>query len=137
MRLGFTFLAMAGEYAPDGRLNVLGGDLDILVAPSFPATQPSMVLIIKFRLDDADLLTEHEIRVLIVGPTGEPVVPQVKAHLQIPAKPPRPDMPMGLGLVMNMGYLSFPAPGDYEWRIELDDDKLETLTLRVEQQNQS
>ena len=137
MRLGFTFLANAGEFAPDGRLYVLGGDLDILIVPNFPNTQPSMVLVIKFRLDDADLSTDHEIRVLIVGPTGEPLAPQVRAPVQILANPPRPGRPMGLGFVMNMGNLNFPVSGDYVWHVDLDEDELTTLTLRVEQQDQA
>jgi len=40
MKIAYAFLADAAQYTPDGRLWMLGGDIDTLFVPDIPITHP-------------------------------------------------------------------------------------------------
>lgn len=131
MRLGYAFLANAGEFTPDGKLNVLGGDLDTLAGTGFPLTHPYMVLIIKLLLDSDDMGREHALRVETLTPSGDLIRDPLEIPIIAPTDAPRPGHPPALAFVMQMANLVFGEPGKYVWRVYADGSELASLQLHV------
>jgi hypothetical protein len=76
MEVAFAFLANFGEITPDGRLNVIGGDIDALNSDEVPFTFPLLCFVAKLLFDPEELGRELEIATEIVDPSGEPVSPR-------------------------------------------------------------
>jgi len=137
MRAAYVFLASGGEFTPDGKLNVLGGDFDTIFGPAFPLVQPHMVLLIKLLLDQGDTGHGHELRVSLLNAEGERVLSDLRGPIEVLGKAMRPDRPVGMGLALTAINLIFPRPGAYTWHVFVDDIEVAALKLYVEEQKLS
>jgi hypothetical protein len=130
MHVAYAFLARAGEFTPDGTLNVLGGDIDTIYGRAFPVMQPHIAFILKIVLDAADLGRTYEVRVSLVGPQGERPLPgDVRLSVHAPV-PPLPDRPAVIAFALHATYLVFQRPGIYTWHAVLDNEEIAFLLRR-------
>lgn len=136
MRAGYAFLAGGGEFSPDGKLNVVGGDFDTIYGQSFPLMHPHLTLITKLVLDQADFGRDHTLRISLLDAQGKRVGQDLQGPIQVPGKVPRPDRPTGIGFALEAISLTFPSPGEYIWHIYVDDVEIVALPLYVEKRLQ-
>jgi hypothetical protein len=120
MRLAYAFLADAAEFTPDGKLWVLGGDLDTIRVQEFPHTYPAMALVVKLLLHSDECGYEHQIQVRVDGPLGERVA-EAQINSTVSARTDYPEEETGLAFVINYQQTSFPGPGTYSFTIIADD----------------
>lgn len=120
--------ATAAEYTPDGRLYLLGGDIDTLNAASLPVVSPFLALVVKFCYDPSDPPQQRMMRLVPLDPEGQLMRPP----LHMPLNPPRLGSPApGSGVCLHMINTQFPVLGEYTFHIEVDGVELAKLPLRI------
>ncbi len=134
MRAAYVFLATAGEFTPDGKLNMIGGDINTIWGRVFPLMQPHLSLILKLLLDRDELGSEFDLRISIVNSQEIPIVQDIQASLKVPAQPPQPKRPDSLAFALSMFNLVFPKPDDYSVRVVVGGKEITTLPLYVKEQ---
>lgn len=70
MRLGFAFIANAGESTPNGRFSVLGGGTDGFLIGKTPTTIPALALVFELRFRPEDCGRDYRMRIGILAPSG-------------------------------------------------------------------
>lgn len=137
MRLAFAFLADAAQFTVDGRLWVLGGDLQFIEASDLPVDHPALTLVVKAFIDPDECGQEHIFSVDVEEPSGriahlpasEPITPRrSKEH---------PELPVGIALALNIQQVQFTHFGVFHFRVKLDDQELTSLPLYVMQKKPS
>lgn len=133
MRLDFMLLADAATASPDGKLFIHGGGVSRIMAPMLPWTQPQIVLVARFEMDqDDDYETPHELQVSATDPDGAVLVPP--SRLGVPPQP-RPESIEGEERYMNMALglasLMFGREGVYRFELRLDGELVRSLPLVV------
>lgn len=131
MRIGYAFLAKAAEKPPHGLLSVLGADFDSLIARQFPVSHPPMTLVMKvfFEPDEAGF---HQLKVAFFDPSGSQIG-ETAREIEVGLNPYDPKRESGVGFVVELA-VDFPEPGEYEFRLSIDDRHLETVYLQVNAQ---
>jgi len=132
MRLAYAFLANAAEYTSDGKLWVLGGDIDTFTFDDFPATVPALSFVAKVLFEPAECGAAYRLGIDILRPDGESLNPsQIVYELRPEVRVEQPDRPVGAAMVLNIQGLSLPEPGDYRFVIRVDDEEMGLLPVRV------
>lgn len=128
MKVAYALLANAAEFTPDGKLYLLGGDIDTINASTLPVIYPFMVIVLKFRFSASESLQPRTLRLVPLGPDGQVMRPP----MDMPLLPPRASSPeSGLGICINLVNADFPVLGEYVFRIEVDGLEVAQLPLRV------
>jgi len=131
MKVVYALLANYAEFAPDGKLTVVSGDIHEL-SGSFPYIAPPLILVAKIMLAQDECLKEHAFTVDILHPDREiTALVQGTAALPKPAKSGRTKS--GFILEVRMQGFVFPIPGKYEIQISLDGTVLESVSLFLDQ----
>lgn len=133
MRIQLALLAdHALAHSSDGKLYVTGGGIRTLTFPAFPGTYPHLALALGIELGAEELGQEHLLMIDTSGPTGEPILRPVQVTFRVPSR--------GTGgedghfhFVSNMDNVRFPGPGDYAFAVSIDEQRLETVLLRIRQ----
>jgi hypothetical protein len=132
MYLAYAFLADAANYS-EGKLGVLGGDFDTLRFDTFPATLPSLSLVVKVRFTPEECGREHMLRVQLFDPAGQRVVAEDPSVTFTPSvRDNRPVQDGAMGVVIAFQSLLFAGPGDYEFRVMVDDQQVGRVPLSVD-----
>jgi hypothetical protein len=129
MELTFAFLADAADLSADGRLHVLGADYDALLCESFPVVIPSVVLVAKLSVAPAELDQRHVARVELSHPNGQRIVLVDDVPMTTSSNRLRPGKPSGSTLILSMGFVHLPEPGDYGVHLLVDGREMKTLPL--------
>lgn len=133
MKLAFAFLANAADFSRDGKFCVLGGDFDTLQGTSYPATHPSLSVVVKVILDLSECGKEHELTIGLVDCAGKQVTPNpVRMKFQTERdKSTRSSVPATfIGSIFG---IPIPEPGEYAFVISVDGEPLGKLPLYATQ----
>jgi hypothetical protein len=131
MELTTRMLADAAQRTPDGKLNVLGGQFDRLMAPAFPATHPSLAVVLVLSVGYHEALVPHILAIQLTR-DGEAKGPGATAGLEL-GHPPGLTLgaPQSATLVFTFPMVTFEAPGRYEWLVAVDGIPLGSMPLEV------
>jgi hypothetical protein len=132
MEVEFAFLADAAQVPPDGKLYVLGGNVDRIHAHQFPTNHPSMTLVMKIQMLASECNRAHQLQIDLWDERGNPVLePSITAEIGVGPDPDDPTGPSSLLIPVNMMGVQFPRPGVYEFHIVINGRHLKTLPLRM------
>ena len=118
MQAVFLFCRDAGT-GPDGKMDI-HGVFNELLAPDFPAKQDRMVLagIIEWK---AEVSGQVPFKMDLMDPGGLSIF-TIDGHTDVEPRPPS-RAPTKTQFVLPMTNVMFPAPGRYQMRIELGNDR--------------
>ncbi|HEY0602372.1 MAG TPA: hypothetical protein VGD58_05635 [Herpetosiphonaceae bacterium] len=132
MEVEFAFLADSAQVPPDGKLYVLGGNIDRIHAPQFPTTQPAITLVMKIQMLASECNRPHQLQIDLWDTRGNPLLdPSITAEFGVAPDPDDPTGPSSVLIPVNMMGLQFPNPGVYEFHIVVNGRHLKTLPLRM------
>lgn len=130
MQLEFAFLADAAQVTPDGKFTVLGGGLNVIYAPQFPALHPSLSIVTKLNIDNKDELeVEHTLRAELFNPLNATAMPPLSGKFIAQPIKDHPDWPVSAQFTMTINGLLFELPGKYIFRLSVDNKLLGTFPL--------
>jgi hypothetical protein len=135
MEIAYAYLANYAEFSSDGRLTMVGGDLDAIGSPDFPSRPLNLALAIKATFLPEESGRPHLCRIEIARarnnePDSEALAPVIMANLDLP----RVGADLATGRANICGQFTgvvFPVEGDYLVRIWLDDREMRRLPLRL------
>jgi hypothetical protein len=87
MEVETLIVADAVSTPPDGKFYIHGGGISRVEVPTLPFPMP-LGLLLRLKVDDADLQLSHQFRVVLIGPAGLPNVPAIEFVLGPPEDPP-------------------------------------------------
>ncbi len=144
MKLGYAILADAAEVTSDGKLTIMGGNIDTINAPSFPALHERWSLVVCLLIQPEDLsasgvhmqettsgLRVHQFRVECVEPDNSTLV--FAGVVPIPSSlidaPEKSELPAKLVFAVNSPPLVFRQPGIYRFKLYWDDQHLDDVPI--------
>jgi hypothetical protein len=132
MELEFAIFARYIEVISDGTFAMVGGGLNRLATPTFPAQVPYLALLARFKPSPDEARREHSFRVDVSGPG------MARTTLGTPSKSTTvgPDAVTAvegfrLNCAVSLFGFTFPAPGEFTFHIVLDDQEVGAPTLRL------
>ena len=132
MRLHYTIFADAAEVAQSGKLGMLGGNVDVLRLPTFPALVSPLVAVISVDVDVAEADSLHQVYLELISPVGQNLLPkQVAAFSPLSNSPESAELPLRYLFIANLGGLIVPAAGMHWLRIVVDDAEVGKVPLLV------
>jgi hypothetical protein len=135
MELIYVIVADAAQASLNGKFSVLGGGVENIYAPAFPAVYPGLALVIRLSVQASEANQSHDFRVDIAGPNDFHVAAGSIAEFRSVALHEEPDRPSTLNVVMNMPLLVFPEPGKYLLRLYVDTNEVGDYPLYVLESN--
>jgi len=124
--IDFAFLADAAETVPGQKFHVLGGGVARIGGRRFPLRHPHLALVIGLQVTAPETDREHEIRFVLLDPDGGEVA---GATGSLVARSQRDARDAVLTFSIDLWNLSFPAPGDYSFRILVNGSERKRLPL--------
>jgi hypothetical protein len=132
VELRASLLADAAYVSPtDNKLFIHGGGWDRLFCPQFPATHPSLSLVLVLHVEYSEALDSHRLEIILER-DGEPLGPRAEATMNI-GHPPgtAPGAPTVVPFVVTFALLTFDAPGRLDWVVVADGDDLARVPLEI------
>lgn len=131
MELTCRMLADAAQRSQDGKVHVLGGAWDRLAVPSFPATHPSLAVVLVFRVEYTEALTRHDLRLELVK-DGQSKGIAAAGHIEV-GHPPglAPGASQSTSTVLTLPFITFNEPGRYEWVVSINGEPKGSVPLEV------
>jgi hypothetical protein len=126
--IDYAFLADAAQTTPGQKFHVLGGGVTRISGSSFPLRHPHLALVVGLRVARSEAEREHEIRFVLVDPTGTEVADatgSLVAHRQADFHDST------LTFSIDIWNLTFPAPGDYSFRLLVNGAESKRLPLAI------
>lgn len=133
VRLTTALMADAASQC-DGKLNILGGGWDLIYAPAFPVTYPSLAVVVVVEADPAEL-DGARFEIKLVDEDGNPA--GVSAAGQYVAGDPTlraPGIPTAASVVLTFPGITFARPGRYRFIISVNDSELGSVGFTVRAQ---
>jgi hypothetical protein len=130
MQLAFALLADLAEITSEGKIAMLGGDIDTIKTQMFPAVHPRLSLVVKLNVKPAECNREHQFQVEVLNPAGELITPEIKSAF-IPRPGEDKDRPLKYIFVLSFPLLLLSTSGTYIFRLLVNDEELGTLPLYV------
>jgi hypothetical protein len=130
MQLSMLLMADYATVDAGGKLNILGS-FDSLSAQQFPVKHPLMHLVMRFQPELGEYGDTRKLRIVLVDEDGQELF-QVSGDFQIPALQKGQVAP-ALPIIFGIRDLEFPRPGRYEFRIFVDKEQKDFITLSVSQ----
>ena len=124
--IDFAFLADAAETIPGQKFHVLGGGVARIGGRRFPLRHPHLALVIGLQVTAPETDREHEIRFVLLDPDGGEVA-GATGSLSRAASATRRDAVLTFSI--DLWNLTFPAPGDYSFRILVNGSERKRLPL--------
>lgn len=125
-------LALLADYANvtrEGKLNIMG-IFEVIHAQSFPARHPQMQLIMRFESDPAEAGTTKDVEVQLVDEDGKKLM---SIGGEITLGQGRPGEPITTNQILTLNNMGFEKPGDYEFKILIQEEVRATVRLKVVQ----
>lgn len=134
MELDYAILAEKADRTQDGKLVVLGGDIDSVTITTLPAVFPvSLVARIFLRPDEE--LEGHTFGIEATSSKGTRTTVAEDVPLQARRNPIEPDQPSPCRLILNLN-LVVNAPGQHFIHLMLDREEVRAIRFRVDVQPQ-
>ena len=124
--IDFAFLADAAETIPGQKFHVLGGGIARIGGRRFPLRHPHLALVIGLQVTAPETDREHDIRFVLLDPDGAEVA---GATGSLVARSQRDGRDATLTFSIDLWNLTFPAPGDYSFRILVNGSERKRLPL--------
>jgi hypothetical protein len=124
--IDYAFLADAAQTSPGQKFHVIGGGLNRIGGRTYPLRHPHLALVVGLRVSVTEIDRQHEIRFVLLDPDGREVAAatgSLVAHGQADARD------SVLTLSIDLWNLTFPAPGDYSFRVLVNGSELKRLPL--------
>ena len=124
--IDFAFLADAAETVPGQKFHVLGGGVARIGGRRFPLRHPHLALVVGLQVTSPETDREHEIRFVLLDPDGGEVA---GATGSLVARSQQDARDAVLTFSIDLWNLTFPAPGDYSFRILVNGSERKRLPL--------
>ena len=124
--IDYAFLADAAQASPGQKFNVLGGGLDHIGGQTYPLRHPHLALVIGLRVSATELDRAHELRFVLLDPDGREVA-AASSNLTVHGRTDARDRPVTLAI--DAWNLTFPAPGDYSFRLLVNGSERRRIPL--------
>jgi hypothetical protein len=124
--IDFAFLADAAETQPGQKFHVLGGGISRIDGRSFPLVHPHLALVVGLLVTAPETGRAHDLRIVLLDPDGHEVA---GATGSIVAQGDRDARDAILTFSIDLWNLTFPAPGDYSFRILVNGSERKRLGL--------
>jgi hypothetical protein len=131
MRLAYALLANSAEFTPDGKLYILGGDIDTLYVRELPATQPVLTLAMKLLVPPTECDVEHRLQVSLIDPDEDVGATSTDVTFTPRTQAGHEGRDVGVGLSFLFQQQQFTQAGEYIYRILVDDKEQGSLPLRI------
>lgn len=131
MKLAYAMLADSAQFTPDGRLWMLGGDIDTIYARTLPARHPVLTVVFKVLFTPEECEKEHTVRITLTNPEGATITPDEALSFVPHASPERPGEDVGVGLPAVILGPEFHLLGTHVCHIWVDDQEVSQLPLRI------
>lgn len=135
MNLDFMVVADVVSARPDGKLDLHGVGWDTIYAAAVPATHPRTDVAMRFLLSAQEVEAAHQVVMTVMGADGP--LGRVEANTPPMPEEQRAAIPaghrIGVGIVLNLAGLTFPAYGSYSIVVTWDGTEVrEPIRLFVE-----
>ncbi len=127
MEVTLALLADGANVSQDGKLNILG-IFNGLGAAAFPATHPSMHLVLRFEASRAEEGKNKQIEIQLADSDGSRLF-TIATELVLPQG--IPGQPIRMNHILALNGVRFPKAGDYVFNILIGDDQKATVDLRL------
>jgi len=124
--IDFAFLADAAETQPGQKFHVLGGGITRIGGRTFPLLHPHLALVVGLLVTAPETDREHDLRIVLLDPDGHEVT---GASGSLVAQGPSDGRDAILTFSIDLWNLTFPAPGDYSFRILVNGSERKRLAL--------
>jgi len=124
----YAFLADAAETQPGQKFHVMGGGVSRIGARTFPVRHPHIALVLGLLVTAPEVDREHEIRFVLLDPDGGEVA---GATGSLVARGHGDGRDAILTFSIDLWNLTFPAPGDYSFRILVNGSERKRLPLVI------
>lgn len=134
MQLQFAVLADTAQIMSDGKFIIVGGGIDYINAPSFPAMNPSLALVVRLTVSPQDVGHEHQFRVELLLPDGTNILPTQGSTAFTPQASGSSGIvtPQSYMFVVNLPGIVFPREGRYLFRLFIDNRKVSDVPLHLQ-----
>lgn len=125
-----TAMLADAAYVGDGKLFIHGAGWDRIYAASFPASHASMAVAVIISVGYDEALTDHQLEVKLLDTEGNLLGAVAGGAFNVghPAGAVR-GAPSQVPLQFTFTGITFPAPGAYEWVVEINGERLARLPL--------
>lgn len=126
--IDYAFLADAAESLPGQKFHVLGGGISRIAGRTFPLRHPHVALVVGLLVTAPETDRPHEVRFVLLDPDGHEVAGatgSLVAHGQGDGRDAT------LTLAIDLWNLTFPAPGDYSFRLLVNGSERKRLPLVI------
>lgn len=124
----YAFLADAAEAPPGQKFHVLGGGVARIGGRTFPLRHPHIALVMGLLVTAPETEREHEIRFVLLDPDGAEVA---GATGSLTARGSHDGRDSILTFSIDLWNITFPAPGDYSFRILVNGSERKRLPLLI------
>jgi len=130
MELDFAFLADAADVSM-GKLFVMGGAFDTINVGGFPASHPTLAVVVRLMLSPMDLDRKHKLEILLLDADAHHIA-SANGELMVPKSPEAPaGWKQAVILPLRFFNVPFKEPGHYSIEILADGTMLKAIPLRV------
>jgi len=129
----YAFLADAAETPPGQKFHVLGGGVARIGGRTFPLRHPHSAVVIGLLVTAPETEREHEIRFVLLDPDGHEVA---EATGSLTARGSHDGRDSILTFSIDLWNVTFPAPGDYSFRILVNGSERKRLPLLLIQRTE-
>ncbi len=131
MKLEFAFLADAANMLEHGTFDVIAGGFDVVTGSEFPATKHTIVLITRLRFDPEECGRHYELSGEIVDHEGKSIFSTLRGTFAPPRHPRHSECPNWMSMCLECQGVTFPAPGDYCFRLSVGDKVVGDVTIEA------
>ena len=121
----YILLADYAEFSANGRLSLIGGDLERFSFPQLPATTHPFKIVAKIHLDLAEKDHEHDLQVIITDPSRNVLSDNLRGVIEAAKKPyDRRSMYAGINVLFTQAPLRLNSKGRYTVKLLVDSAKI-------------
>jgi len=124
-------LADAINTSSDGKVNMLS-QFDRILSYKYPAMHPKLVVWVRLVMELSDHDRQMKTALRLLDPDGN-LLFAIERPMMGPPKPPGQWKATGINAIIPMVGLVFPAPGDYAFTFEVDDEEKGRAPLTLDQ----
>ena len=128
MEISYALLCDAANLSQEGSLNTLGA-FSRLYTPDFPFVRAGMSLALQIMFEPDDVERERNMSVRLVDPDGFVVIDDL--HVLGPVPLTEPGRRSFLPWIATFENVPHTTPGDYEFRILVDEKVLQVVSYEV------
>ena len=127
MKVGFAVLADGANISREGKLNILGV-FDSIQAQQFPITHPQMQLVMRFEADRAEGGRTKKVEVQLMDEDGQKLF---VLGGEFTLGTGQPGETIGSNHILTINMMKFEHPGDYEFKILINDELKAEVPLKL------